>query len=87
MGVLFEKRFFLYDFARGRTLIKDETRLARSVWDAAGEDTLRGLFLSKLKSRYDKSSDEGERIRLEQAARWGLAALENREEVVSHEDQ
>jgi len=27
MGVLFEKRFFLYDFARGRTLIKDETRL------------------------------------------------------------
>lgn len=27
MSVLFEKRFFLFDFARGRTLIKDETRL------------------------------------------------------------
>jgi len=67
--------------------IRDETRLRRDVWEAAGEDTLRGIFLSKLKARFDISNDESERLKLEQAARWGLAALENAEEVVCHEDQ
>ena len=66
--------------------LRDETRLKRDVWDGAGDDTLRGLFLSKLRTRYDKAKDESERIRIEQAARWGLAALDNTEEVVRHED-
>jgi len=67
--------------------IRDETRLRRSVWECAGEDTLRGLFLSKLKARFDAARDEQQRITIEQAARWGLAALDNREEVTRHEDQ
>ncbi len=66
--------------------LRDETRLRRDVWDGAGSDTLRGLFLAKLRARYDKARDESERIRIEQAARWGLAALDNTEEVVRHED-
>ena len=67
--------------------LRDETRLRRSVWDSAGEDTLRGLFLSRLRERFESAHSEEERIRIEQAARWGLAALDNAEEVVQHEDQ
>lgn len=67
--------------------LRDETRLRRSLWESAGEDTLRGLFIAKLKSRYDKARDDSERMLIEQAARWGLAALDNSEEVVRHEDQ
>ena len=33
------------------------------------------------------AADEDQRRLIEQAARWGLAALDNREEVVRHEDQ
>ncbi len=66
--------------------LRDETRLRHNVWDSAGEDTLRGLFLGRLKARYDAAETEEERFRLEQAARWGLAALDNAEEVVQHDD-
>lgn len=67
--------------------LRDETRLRRSVWERAGDDTLRGLFLMKLKKRYDAAGTEEQRLAIEQAARWGLAALDNREEVAKHEDQ
>lgn len=67
--------------------LRDETRLRRSVWDSAGEDSLRGVFLSRLKARHDAAKDEAEKKTIEQAARWGLAALENREEVVHHGDK
>ncbi len=66
--------------------LRDETRLRRSVWEAAGEDTLRGLFLARLKARYDAARDDADKIRIESAARWGLAAMDNAEEVVQHED-
>lgn len=67
--------------------LRDETRLRRSVWEKAGDDTLRGLFLEKLKKKYDAAKTAEQRLAIEQAARWGLAALDNREEVVKHEDQ
>lgn len=67
--------------------LRDETRLRRSVWEGAGEDTLRGLFLEKLRERFDAARNDENRILIEQAARWGLAALDNMEEVVRHEDQ
>ena len=66
--------------------LRDETRLRRDVWDGVGENSLRGLFLSKLRARFDAAGTEQERIRIEQAARWGLAALDNAEEVAVHED-
>ncbi len=66
--------------------LRDETRLRRSVWESAGEDTLRGLFLARLKARFDAAAEESDKIRIEQAARWGLAAMDNAEEVVRHED-
>ena len=67
--------------------LKDETRIRRSIWENVGEDTLRGLFLSKLKARFDASNDIQERFKIEQAARWGLAAIDNMEEVVCHGDK
>ena len=67
--------------------LRDETHIKRDVWDSAGEDTLRGLFLKKLRVRYDAAKGEAQRARIEQAARWGLAALDNGEEVARHEDQ
>jgi DNA repair exonuclease SbcCD nuclease subunit len=67
--------------------IRDETRLRRSVWERAGEDTLRGLFLMKLRQQYDAAKGDEQRRQIEQAARWGLAALDNMEEVVRHEDK
>ena len=64
----------------------DETKPRRSLWEKAGDDTLRGLFLKKLKEKYDAATDEASRRAVERAARWGLAALDNREEAVRHED-
>ncbi len=66
--------------------LRDETHLRQSVWERAGEDTLRGLFLKKLRERYDSARSEAERQQIEQAARWGLAAIDNREEVTPHDD-
>lgn len=67
--------------------LRDQTRLRKSVWEGAGENTLRGLFLMKLREKYDRARDGAQRATIEQAARWGLAALDNMEEVKKHEDQ
>jgi len=67
--------------------IRDETRIYRGLWDYAGEDSLRGLFLKKLKEEFDSVKDDKQRNTIEQAARWGLAALDNMEEVVRHDDK
>ena len=66
--------------------LRDRTHLSPEIWSGAGEDTLRGLFLSKLRVLYDRSQTDAERFRVEQAVRWGLAAMENGEEVASHEN-
>ena len=64
--------------------LRDETRLRRDIWERAGEDSLRGQFLARLRAAFDNAADDRERERITQAARWGLAALDRREEVVSH---
>lgn len=61
--------------------LRDETRLRQALWSGANEDTLRGLFLSALKTRYDAAATASERQKITQAARWGLAALDGDEEV------
>jgi len=66
--------------------VRDETRLKRDVWESAGEDNLRGRFLMRLKTAFDEAKTDAEREKITQAARWGLAALDNREEVVRHDD-
>ena len=59
--------------------LRDRTRPARSLWDRAGEDTLRGLFLQEMRRRYDAAPSEEARAELSQAVRFGLAALDGRD--------
>lgn len=58
--------------------LRDETRLRQDVWAAAGQDSLRGLFLRALRQRWE-SGDAAERELAERAARFGLAALDGRD--------
>lgn len=59
--------------------LRDETRLTRDLWQRAGEESLTGLFLRGLLRRREAAADEAERLRIDRAARFGLAALEKRE--------
>lgn len=58
--------------------VRDETRQTEDIWSRCGEDSLRGLFLADLRKTYEKS-DEAGKAAVEQAARFGLAAMDNRE--------
>ena len=58
--------------------LTDETYPEEDVWARCGEGSLRGLFLQNLRARYD-GADEDEKRQLLQAARFGLAALDNRD--------
>lgn len=59
--------------------LRDQTRPAQSLWAKAGEDSLRGVFLREMRSRYDAASSEEEREQIARAVRFGLAALEGRD--------
>lgn len=60
--------------------VLDETTPATDLWARAEEDTLTGLFLRKMRDRIELAESPEERAELERAARFGLAALEGREE-------
>ncbi len=60
--------------------VKNELKRTRGLWDGAGDDTLTGLFLSKLRAMYDGAESDSDRQTVELAARYGLSALESREE-------
>ncbi|MDO4515673.1 MAG: DNA repair exonuclease [Bacillota bacterium] len=59
--------------------VRDGTSLSRTLWERAGEDTLTGLFLRTMRRRLEEADDD-EKPGLERAVRFGLAALEGREE-------
>lgn len=59
--------------------IRDETTIAQDVWVMAGEDSLRGLFLQELKAKLDTATTDQDRHAITLAARYGLAALDNRD--------
>lgn len=59
--------------------LRDLTRIREDVWARAGEDSLRGLFLRRLRARFDKAATEEERETVTQAVRFGLAALDHRD--------
>ena len=58
----------------------DRTQPPRSVWDDLSEQSVKGMFLRRLRAAYE-SADEEERSTIELAAKYGVAALENREVV------
>ena len=59
--------------------IRDRTRMAEDIWQRAGEDSLRGLFLRELRTRWDAAQSDEERETVTRAARFGLAALDHRD--------
>ena len=59
--------------------LRDATRPTADVWEAAQEDSLRGLFLRRVRERLD-GADEAEREKLLLALRFALAAMDNAEE-------
>ena len=59
--------------------VRDETRTAEDLWQRAGEDSLRGLFLRELLARRSQAKDERARAEIDRAARFGLAALDHRD--------
>ena len=60
--------------------LRDTTRPAEKLWARAGEDTLRGLFLTRMKRLYDGAENEIQREIVVSALRYGLAAIDNAEE-------
>ncbi len=60
--------------------LRDRTRVRRDLWSRAGEDSLTGLFLRELRGRLEAAGSDAERENVERAVRFGLAALENRED-------
>ena len=66
--------------------IQDSTHVTRNIWENACTDTLKGLFISRMRKKYDAASGADEKLKIEQAVRWGLTALDNGEEIARHED-
>ena len=58
--------------------LADETTRCEDLWARMGEDTLRGLFLRRMRARLD-AAPEAERPMLQEAVRLGLAALDGGE--------
>ncbi len=61
--------------------LRDRSTLRRELWDGSSQDSLRGLFLRKMREKYDNAPTEREKQKIIQALRWGLAALEGGEAV------
>ena len=59
---------------------RDKTRVSRDLWSRAGEENLTGLFLRCMQGRMETADEETAAL-LQKATRFGLAALENREDV------
>ena len=60
--------------------IRDATRMTEDIWARAEEDNLTGLFLREMARRLDDAAPD-ERATVLLATRFGLAALEGREDV------
>jgi len=60
--------------------LRDETTLPQDLWARAGEDTLTGLFLREMARGLNAAAPD-ERATVLLATRFGLAALEGREDV------
>jgi len=67
-----EDRFF-------HLLLRDETRIRQNIWASAEEDSLRGLFLRKMRQRYE-AGNEAERETITWAIRFALAAMDSGEQ-------
>jgi len=60
--------------------LRDHTRVPQDLWSREGEDSLTGLFLRDMRRRIQEAEEDRRPI-LEQAVRFGLAALEHGEDT------
>ena len=61
-------------------VLKNKTRHRRDIWEGLSEDTLKGSFLRLMHRKYESSETEEDCATVLAAVRYGLAAMENREE-------
>ena len=59
---------------------RDRTRIYRGLWERAEEENLTGLFLREMQEKLKAAQSEEEAALLRKATRFGLAALEHRED-------
>ena len=59
--------------------LRDNRTVRRDVWAQCGEDSLRGIFLQKMKQRLEAAESDEERRKIELAVRFGADALDGRE--------
>lgn len=59
---------------------RDRTRVSRDMWDRVGEENLTGLFLQHMREKLEAAKTEEEAALIQKATRFGLAALEHRED-------
>lgn len=59
---------------------RDRTRVCRDLWARMEEENLTGLFLRCMQDKLKAAKDEEQAALIQKAARFGLAALENRED-------
>ena len=59
--------------------VRDQTVPKQALWASAGEDTLRGHFLSDLKARYEQAEEEDQKRKIAAAARLVTALMDGRE--------
>ena len=64
----------------GYISVTDRTVSPRPIWEGEEQDTLRGAFLRGLHKRYLETGDAAEQEKIKLAARFGVCALDNREE-------
>lgn len=59
--------------------LRDSRTARRDIWAGCGEDSLRGIFLQKMKQRLEAAESDEERRKIELAVRFGADALDGRE--------
>ena len=60
--------------------LRDATCPRRDLWEWADEDTLRGLFIRRLRRLFDEAAGEGAKSQILSALRFGLAAIDGMED-------
>lgn len=70
---LLDSKFFHTEFKT------TDVRPCRDIWSEAEDDTLKGLFIRRMRTKYDEADEIGKKQVL-CALKFGIGALENREE-------
>ena len=68
-------------------ILRDKSFVQRDLWARAEEDTLTGLFLKMMQKKWEHVKTEQERVQIDKAVRFGLAALEGREDPMGKGSQ